>query len=155
MEFHVAKIETLRTENKALKKEVKSPKKSLSEANEERKEMYDDLGTAINQLDDLEQYTRKHNLEIHGIPETPDENLAERVIALRNALNVTICNDDIDICHRLQTSKNSSKLAKPIIVRFKSYRAKKELYRARKHLKGQNLNQVFNSGGIIYTSMKI
>ena len=52
-------------------------------------------------------------------------------------------NDDIDICHRLQTSKNQ------IIVRFKSYRAKKELYRARKHLKGQNPNQAFNGGGII------
>ena len=92
LEFHIAKIETLTTENKALKKAVKSLKKSLNEANEEREEMYDDLGTAINQLDDLEQYTRKHNLEIHGIPETPDENLAERVTALGNALNVTIRN---------------------------------------------------------------
>ena len=40
--------------------------------------------------------------------------------------------------------------AKPIIVRFKSYRAEKELYEDCKHLKGQNLNQVFNGGGIVY-----
>ncbi|XP_078374348.1 uncharacterized protein LOC144657860 [Oculina patagonica] len=149
LEFHIAKIETITTENEALKKEMKSMKKRLNEATEERDEMYEDLGTAINQLDDLEQYTRKHNLEIHGIPETPDENIAERVTALGNVLNVTIRTDDIDICHRLQTSKNPSK-PKPIIVRFKSYRAKKELYGARKQLKGQNLNQVFNGGGIVY-----
>ena len=149
LEFHIAKIETLATESESLKKEMKSLKRSLNEANEEREIMYEDLGTAINQLDDLEQYTRKHNLEIHGIPQTPDENIAERVIALGNALNVTIRNDDIDICHRLQTSKNPSR-HKPIIVRFKSYRAKKELYGARKQLKGQNLNQVFNGGDFVY-----
>ena len=42
--------------------------------------------------------------------------------------------------------------AKPIIVTFKSYRAKKELYGARKHLKGQSLNQVFNGGGIVHVN---
>ena len=50
LEFHIAKTEALTTENKALKKEMKSLKKPLNEANEEREEMYDDLGTAINQL---------------------------------------------------------------------------------------------------------
>ena len=88
--------------------------------------MYVDLGTAINQIDDLEQYTGKHNLEIHGIPEQTDDNLAEQVIPLGKALNFTIRGDDIDTCHRLFTGGNRSK-PKPIIVRFKSYRAKKEL----------------------------
>ena len=62
LEFHIAKIETLTTKDKAMKEEVKSLKKSLNEANEEREEMYDDLGTAINQLDDLEQYSRKQSI---------------------------------------------------------------------------------------------
>ena len=83
-------MEELATENKDLKKEVKSLKETLNEANEERDQLYADLGTAINQIDDLEQYTRKHNLEIHGIPEKTEENLAEQVITLGNALNVTI-----------------------------------------------------------------
>ena len=66
-------MEELATENKDLKKEVKSLKETLNEAKEERDQLYADLGTAINQIDDLEQYTRKHNLEIDGIPEKTEE----------------------------------------------------------------------------------
>ena len=103
LEFHINKMVELVTENKDLKREVKSLKKTLNEAKEERDQLYADLGTAINQIDDLEQYTPKPNLEIHGIPEKAEENLAEQVITLGNALNVTIRRDDIDICHRMFT----------------------------------------------------
>ena len=111
--------------------------------------MYADLGTAINQIDDLEQYTRKHNLEIHGIPEKTEENLAEQVITLGNALNVTIRRDDIDICHKMFTGRNASK-PRPIIVRFESYCTKRELYGVRKSLKNQNMSHVFQGAGIVY-----
>ena len=101
LEFHINKMEELATENKDLKREVKSLKDTLNEAKEERDQLYADLGTAINQIDDLEQYTRKHNLEIHGIPEKTEENLAGQVITLGNAVNVTFRRDDIDICHNV------------------------------------------------------
>ncbi|KAJ7390742.1 hypothetical protein OS493_022825 [Desmophyllum pertusum] len=77
LEFHVAEIEKLQKEKKALKKEVWSLKNALDETREEVDDMYDDLATAINQIDDLEQYTRKHNLEIHGIAKKRDENIAD------------------------------------------------------------------------------
>ena len=48
LEFHINKMEELATENKDLKKEVKSLKETLNEANEERDQLYADLGTAIN-----------------------------------------------------------------------------------------------------------
>ena len=89
LEFHINKMEELATENKDLKREVKSLKETLNEAKEERDQLYADLGTAINQIDDLDQYTPKHNLEILGIPEKTEENLVEQVM-LGNALNVTI-----------------------------------------------------------------
>ena len=144
LEFHVAKIEVLTTENIQLKKEVKSLKKSLNEATDEQECIAGDLETAINQIDDLEQYTRKHNLEIHGITEQPRENITQQIVDLGTVLNVAIREDDIDICHRLQVRNDASK-PRPIIVRFKSYKAKKELYAARKHLR----NQTFN-GEIVY-----
>lgn len=149
LEFHISKMEELTTENKDLKSEVKSMKKILDQANEERDQLYVDLGTAINHIDDLEQYTRKHNLEIHGIPEKTEENLTEQVITLGNALNVKIRRDDIDICHRMFTGKNRSK-PRPIIVRFKSYRTKKELYGVRKSLKNQNMSHIFQGADIVY-----
>ena len=88
-------------------------------------------------------------MEIHGIPEKTEENLAEQVITLRNALNVKIRRDDIDICHRLFTGKNRSK-PRPIIVKFKSYRTKKEVYGARKSLKNQNMGHIFQGADMVY-----
>ena len=38
--------------------------------------------------DDLEQYTRKFNLEIWGIPEDEDEDLEDTIIKLSECLNV-------------------------------------------------------------------
>ena len=57
-------------------------KETLNEANEDRDKLYADLGTVINQIDDLEQCTRKHNLEIHGMPEKTEENELNKLVHL-------------------------------------------------------------------------
>ena len=142
------------TKNKELKSEVNSLKKSLSQANEEGEQLYVDLGTAIDQIDDLKQYTRKYNLEVHGIPEQTDKNLAKQVLTHGKSLNVTIRGDKIDISHRLFTGRNRSK-PRSIIVTFKSYRAKKELYGAHKSLKSQNLDQIFQGTCIMYINKNL
>ena len=98
LEFNNSELESLKKENKKLREVVASLKDSLHGTNEDVERMHEDLGTAINQLDDLEQYTRKHNLEIHGIAETADENIAENVIKLGKIVNVHISLNDIDIC---------------------------------------------------------
>jgi len=85
-----------------------------------------DLGAAINQTDDLDQCTRKHNLEIHCISESPEENLPKKIIKLKKVLSIHIANNDIDICHRVATRRSSGDPG-PIIVRFRSYGAKSEL----------------------------
>ena len=149
LSFHIAEVEKLVKENQTLKKEVKSLKASLKEVKEDNDIMAEDLATAINKIDDLEQYSRKHNLEFHGIPESSQENLAEQIIKLGNVLNVPIRNNDIDICHRLSANKKSNK-PRPVIARFKSYEVKKALYSARKQLKNQSLNHVFPGADIVY-----
>ncbi|KAL9963889.1 hypothetical protein ACROYT_G027444 [Oculina patagonica] len=149
LSFHIAEVEKLVKENRTLKKEVKSLKANLKEVEEDNETMAEDLATAINKIDDVKQYSRKHNLEFHGIPESSQENLAEQIIKLGNVLNVPIRNNDIDICHRLSANKKSNK-PRPIIARFKSYEAKKALYSARKQLKNQSLNHVFPGADVVY-----
>ena len=105
---------------------------------------------AINQIDDLEQYTRKRNLEIHGISESPEENLLEKIIKVGKALNVHIANNDIDICHRVATRRSSGDPRPIIVLRFRSYRAKSELYKARKHLKSVSLSNYFHNTEAVY-----
>ena len=94
LNFHIAKVEKLETENQTLKKEVRLLKTSLEEVKEDNDAMAEDLATAINKIDDLEQYSRKHNLEFHGIPESSQENLAEQIIKLGNVLKGQVALED-------------------------------------------------------------
>ena len=49
-----------------------------------------------------------------------------------NVLNVSIKRSEIDICHGM--ANNNSDQPKPIIVRFRPFNAKRDLYAACKHL---------------------
>ena len=58
-----------------------------------------------------DQYTRKNNLEIHGIPvDVKDEQLEQKVIDIFSHLNISISKPDIQDCHQLGKSNT--------IVRF-------------------------------------
>ena len=74
-------------------------------------------------LDDLEQYTRKVNLEIFGIPEVEGEDLEETVIKLAESIDIDLYPEDIDIVHRFKRGETQRK---PIIVRFSNYHSTDE-----------------------------
>ena len=58
----------------------------------------------------LEQYRRRGNLEITGIPDdVSDENIEEKVIQVLSEIQVNVTISDIEACHRIGKSKNSSK----------------------------------------------
>ena len=66
---------------------------------------------------DLEQYGRRSNLDITGIPDgVSDKNLEEKVIQVLREIQVNVSSSDIERCHHIGKSKNSSK--KTTIVRF-------------------------------------
>ena len=92
--------------------------------------------------DTLEQYTRKFNVEVHGIPECEGENLREIITKVGQKISVDISDDDIDIVHRLYRKPPAKK---PIIVRFTSYKKKREFYKGRFNLKDTNLSGIFGS----------
>ena len=49
-----------------------------------------------------EQYTRRSNIEVQGIPSTVNDKLLDdKVIDIINQLNITISKSDIEDCHRL------------------------------------------------------
>ena len=47
--------------------------------------------------DELEQYSRKNSLEIHGLPENVYSSTEEAVLKLAGALNVEMSASDIEI----------------------------------------------------------
>ena len=61
----------------------------------------------------IDQYSRRNNIEIQGIPKTvKDVNLESKVIGIFSALNIMITSKDVEDCHGL------GKDGKNTIVRF-------------------------------------
>ena len=82
--------------------------------------------------DDIEQYSRKFNLEIHGIPERKEEDITQIILDLAEAIDADVREEDIDICHRLYKAEGK---ARPIIVKFTNYDSKYEMYSKRLRLR--------------------
>ena len=118
-------LETYKNENAALKNELETTKESLAK-------QIDELGNVYDQPDELEQYSHKNSIEIHGIPENAYNATEEAVIKVAQALNVPLEAGDIEISHNLRRKGN-----KPIIIKFLSHKTKTALqdYKARTKLK--------------------
>ena len=64
----------------------------------------------------FEQYGRRNNIEITGIPDTVRDNeLENKVIEIFDAIGVEAKPADFEYCHRVGKSKNNSK---KVIARF-------------------------------------
>ncbi|KAK9679636.1 hypothetical protein QE152_g39834 [Popillia japonica] len=94
-------------------------------------------------VDRLEQYTRRNSVRIYGVPEEPDEDIASVVTnLLSERLNCPSTVTLIDRCHRIpskNTHSTANNKAKPIILKFISYRAKECVVKNRKLLKGTGI----------------
>ena len=158
-----ANVAKLLNENQELRKDIESLKESIQfsdeqvaivkKENEELAQKNKVLENKVYDLeqqvrnhefdhDALEQYTRKFNVEVHGIPECEGENLADIIIKIGQKISVDITSQDIDIVHRL---RRKTPTTKPIIVRFTSYRKKREFYQARFNLKTTKISEIIAS----------
>ena len=108
--------------------------------------MNKNLAKTEEQLDALEQYGRRDNLEIHNIPWTKNENTNEIVKKIADTLNVKLDDHDISTSHRIysnQTPKPNSPNINlkqteaggyehpPIIVRFVNRDKRNEIFAKR------------------------
>ena len=104
-------IKSLQVENKRLRKKVNVLENKIL--------------TLESEHNSLEQYGRRNNIKITGIPDiVPDQNLEERVVDILNEISVNVSPKDIEACHHVGVSKNSSKKT---IVRYKALISRKNL----------------------------
>lgn len=90
------------------------------------------------EMANLNQYMRRNNIEISGVPETKGENVIEIVQNIGETVGVNISPTVIDTCHRVPNHSGGLK-PKSIIVKFSSRLAKQNLLSAAK-MKRQALN---------------
>ena len=88
------------------------------------------------ETDDMQQYSRRTCLLIHGIKENKDEN-CENVVndILENKQEAGLVPNDVARTHRLGKLKEGNR-PRPIIVRFLSYRQRAKVFSLKKKLKG-------------------
>lgn len=89
---------------------------------ESLKSVNDALKTKINEMDnkicDLEEYSRKNNVEIQGIPEVRGENVMDIVQSIGNKIGANCDLSTVDVCHRVPS--HNKERPKSIIVKFTS-----------------------------------
>ena len=95
-----------------------------------------DLETCNEGLEELEQYSRRNNIRIMGIPEKKGEDPEEEVMKVVGKVKATIQKGDIDRAHRV--GKYQEGTARPIIVKFISHHSKMEVITQRKTLRQLN-----------------
>ena len=84
---------------------------------------------------DLDQYHRRVNLEISGVPERKDEEPEKIALQVAQVISSTVKADDIDIAHRIGKQKEGNRRPRPIIIRFNNRRARNAVYDERRKLK--------------------
>ena len=89
-------------------------------------------------IDDLEQYSRRNCLLLHGVKEKTDENTNEQLIETINKsinLDTPITSNDIDRSHRLGRPKTNTDRPRPIIIKFCSYQKRNSVFKNKRQLK--------------------
>jgi len=131
------------TENETLKAELKRLEHEVSESHRRTRQMGNLILSQSGQMNDFDQYGRRNNVRINGIPENQDGESAEDTtktvvqILNNNIKDLNLKPTDIDISHRL--GKRHSRGHRQIIMKFISRHTRDKVIRNRKSFKGQKI----------------
>ena len=117
---------------------TKQQKQSITELNKRTDVLMKQSCEDEIKIDELEQYDRRQNLELQGVPEMPNEDVTQITIKLASSIGVDLDKEEISIAHRLpqkkrigKTRSNNDKKHPTIIVRFVSRTKRNEIYARR------------------------
>lgn len=92
----------------------------------------------LNKIDDLEQYSRRNCLLLHGVDENDDENTDELVLTtVAVEMGIQLNEEDIDRTHRLGKPNRKDGKPRPIIVKFTRYAVRNKVFIYKRSLKGK------------------
>ncbi|XP_046688631.1 uncharacterized protein LOC124374467 [Homalodisca vitripennis] len=105
------------------------------------------------QIQDMQQYSRLQNLEISGVPVSPNENVFAVLQAIAAAINTPWRRDDVSAAHRLGSPRGRQARPPNIVVRFVSRTVRAEWLQAAKSKR--NLDAVHISSAYSPSSVYI
>lgn len=132
MDFINKMFEEFKTEIADVKKELADARAEQQAVRTETCRLIKELNETKMELIDMQQYSRRVNLEIKGIPEVQNEDLLATTTAISASLKVPIKESDIDVVHRVPTK---DKTKSNIIVKFTSRAARDKVLKEAKKLR--------------------
>lgn len=105
------------------------------------REVMEGLTKVEERLDEVEQYSRRNCLLIHGVEEKDGEDILQKVLVIfKEKIKVDVQEHHIDRLHRIGKPRNMADIIKrghrPIIVKFVSYVQRNLVFSNKKNLKG-------------------
>ncbi|CAF4331156.1 unnamed protein product, partial [Didymodactylos carnosus] len=113
----------------------KRQQEQISELTVELDKTKSELEKVSSHLNDLEQYGKRKDLLIHGIPVKNDENLYTTVMELGNALGIKLNRNNFYAIHRLPAKRTGDQLKSTIIVSFVRITDRNKFYLSHKQLR--------------------
>ena len=96
------------------------------------------------QIDSLEQYSRRNCLRISPVPEVPSESTDDIVKTVAKTIGVTLPDNAIDRSHRVgKVTAGGVNRDRPILVKFTSYKYKEAMMKARRGLNKIDATKIF------------
>lgn len=137
IEFVSSSLKDLGVKIEAQKEDIIELQKRTSALEVQLAEKNSRLNQLESDVEKLEIYSRKNNLEIHGIQFRTNENLRETIATLASKLGLPVPGPDaIEAVHRTKGKPNT---APPILVRFSSRETRDNWLEHRLALKGERI----------------
>lgn len=139
IEFLTNKYDELMEEFNDYKTKTIQNERQISQLKSENAFLHRGLTMAQDQINSLEQYNRRDNVEIHGVDVKKGETVENIVESIGNLLNLPCEKQTITAAHRLPESK-TSKYPPVIIVRFNNRKISEQwLQKRRTNLTSSNV----------------
>ena len=138
-------FEEMKKENKEMKEEMQSIKR---ENEAFKKEIELAKATSVNatiKVNEMDNYLRLNNVELHGIPGASNENVDRIALGVLKIVEPSLVEGDIEMVKRLKSINNkdgSLRATNPILVKFKSREKRVAVISNRRKLAGVDFRRI-------------
>ena len=135
-----SEIFALTEDNSALRHEISDQKATITELKGKLVVQEKLTQTAIQDIEQLEMYSRRNNIRVYGIQETEKED-CERVFVdlYKQRLKLDVPRGEICRAHRIGRVTNDPRRPRPIIVKLIRHNIESAVIRQRRELKGTRI----------------
>ena len=138
LDEHSSEIENLNRDIINQNSTIKALNTQITSKDSEIKDLKQNNEKLAAGLDELEQYGRRSSLRFFNVPLKVNESTDEKIVDICNKMmNIKINENDIERSHILNPTLSPT--SNQIIVRFKAYKTKVEIYKQKKLLKGRDI----------------